>query len=158
MDPILGSIILFAGNFVPRGWAACNGQVLPVQANMALYSLLGNTYGGDGRTTFALPDLRGRVPVGAGQQGPGLSNYSLGQAGGAESVTLMPAQIPAHTHTLQGAPANASAGPSVVTAPAGGSQTVVTAAFGGGQPHENRQPFLGLQYIIATEGIYPTRE
>ncbi len=154
MDPIIGTIILFAGNFVPKGWAACNGQLLAIQQNAALFSILGTTYGGNGTTTFALPDLRGRVPVGAGQ-GPGLSNYAPGQAGGVEAVTLLQAQIPGHAHMLQAAPANASAGPSVVTAPAGGAQTVITQQAGQSMPHENRQPFLALQYIIATLGEYP---
>ena len=156
MDPIIGTIILFAGDFPPRGWAFCNGQVLSIQSNTALFSILGTYYGGNGQTTFALPDLRGRVPVGPGQ-GPGLSNYAPGQAGGVEAVTLLEAQIPAHAHTLQAAPVNASAGPSVVTAPAGGAQAVVTQAAGSHQPHENRQPFLALNYIIATEGVYPSR-
>ena len=102
-SPFIGQITLFAGNFAPRGWAFCNGQLLSIAQNTALFSILGTTYGGNGQTTFALPDLRGRVPVHAGQ-GPGLSNYDLGQQGGAESVTLTTAQMPAHTH-----PANANA-------------------------------------------------
>jgi microcystin-dependent protein len=156
MDPIIGTIILFAGDFPPRGWAFCNGQVLSIQSNTALFSILGTTYGGDGQRTFALPDLRSRVPVGVGQ-GPGLSSYAPGQTGGVEAVTLLNTHLPAHNHTLQAAPANASAGPSVVTAPAGGAQAVITQHAGSNQPHENRQPFLALNYIIATEGVYPSR-
>ncbi|MGC4087610.1 MAG: tail fiber protein [Polyangiaceae bacterium] len=99
MEPFIGMIIVFAGNFAPRGWALCNGQLLPIAQNTALFSILGTTYGGDGRTTFALPDLRGRVPVHPGQ-GPGLSNYSLGQVSGTETVTLTTQNLPAHTHTF----------------------------------------------------------
>src|SRR5437879_11862971 len=99
--PLLGSIIMFAGNFAPRGWALCNGQILPIAQNTALFSILGTTYGGNGQTTFALPDLRGRVPVGSGQ-GPGLSNYDLGQQGGSESETLTVNQMPEHTHAITG--------------------------------------------------------
>ncbi|WP_340819596.1 tail fiber protein [Methanolobus sp. WCC4] len=98
-DPLLGEITLFAGNFAPRGWAFCNGQLLPINQNQALFSILGTTYGGDGRTTFALPDLRGRAPVHAGN-GPGLSPVVLGQKGGAETVALNVNQMPSHTHTL----------------------------------------------------------
>ena len=93
-EPFIGSIVMFAGNFAPQGWALCNGQLLPIQQNAALFSILGTTYGGDGKTTFALPDLRGRVPVHSGQ-GPGLSLYNLGQSGGAENVTLTVNQLPA---------------------------------------------------------------
>src|SRR6478672_10112699 len=97
-EPFLAEIIMFAGNFAPRGWAFCQGQILSIAQNTALFSLLGTTYGGNGQTTFALPDLRGRVPVGTGQ-GPGLSNYDLGQVSGSESVTLTVSQMPAHNHT-----------------------------------------------------------
>lgn len=142
---------------MPSGWAACNGQLLQIQQNAALFSILGTTYGGNGTTTFALPDLRGRVPIGMGQA-PGLSDSRIGQAGGVESVALLSTQIPAHIHALQAAPASASAGPAVVTAPAGGAQVVATQASGGSLPHENRQPFLVLNYIIATTGIYPVRD
>ena len=97
MDPMLASIMIFAGNFAPRGWAFCDGQLLAISANSALFSLLGTTYGGDGRTTFGLPDLRGRAAIGP-RHGPGLSNYALGQRGGVETVTLNITQIPSHTH------------------------------------------------------------
>src|SRR5664279_4089451 len=99
MDPLLASILIFAGNFAPRGWALCNGQLMAINQNQALFSLLGTTYGGDGFTTFALPDLRGRVPIHMGQ-GPGLSNYIIGQTGGSENTTLLPTNLPPHTHPL----------------------------------------------------------
>src|SRR5688572_5350285 len=98
-EPFIGEIIMFAGNFAPRGWAFCSGQLLSIAQNTALFSILGTTYGGNGQTTFALPDLRGRCPVHQGQ-GPGLSNYSLGQVGGTESVTLIASQLPPHSHTV----------------------------------------------------------
>lgn len=139
MEPFLGEIDLFAGNFAPRNWARCEGQILPIAQNQALYSLLGTTYGGDGRTTFALPDLRGRTPVGPGQ-GPGLSNRQLGQKGGIENVTLTTAQMPSHNHTMPG--------PYISNA---------TENTGGGQSHNNMQPFLGLHYAIALQGLYPSR-
>ncbi len=168
MEPFLGQLLLVPYNFAPRGWAFCSGQLLSIAQNTALFSLLGTTYGGDGITTFALPDLRGRVALSSGQ-GPGLSNYVLGEAAGSENVTLITTQIPAHSHTV-----NAGVGASSVT-PEGnfpGSDSVnsiydVTAtttmnptmigATGGSQPHENRQPFLTLNYIIALEGIFPSR-
>ena|SRR5438128_8975221 len=167
-SPFIGQITLFAGNFAPRGWAFCNGQLLSIAQNTALFSILGTTYGGNGQTTFALPDLRGRVPVHAGQ-GPGLSNYDLGQQGGAESVTLTTAQMPAHTH-----PANANDSAATTNRPGGGvparggsyadapdgSTTLDPAAVGsagGDQPHTNVQPYTTLNYIIAIEGIFPSR-
>src|SRR5690625_4414253 len=102
MDTFIGTIQLFAFDFVPRGWAACNGQLLPISQHTALYSLLGTQYGGDGRTTFGLPDLRGRVPLGQGQ-GPGLASYAVGETGGAETTTLTTEQLPAHTHAVNSA-------------------------------------------------------
>ena len=125
MDPLLGSIILFAGNFTPRGWAACNGQILSIAQNNALFALLGTTYGGDGMTTFALPDLRGRVPIGFGQ-GNGLTNVALGEAAGAEKITLTVAQMPQHSHTLNGAgnDANASDPTNAVMAKTGGLSNI----------------------------------
>ena len=101
MDPFIGQITLFAGDFAPRGWAKCEGQLIPISQNTALFSILGTMYGGDGRTTFALPDLRGRVPISAGT-GPGLSSYSQGEKAGTEGVALTPAQMPAHSHGLTG--------------------------------------------------------
>src|SRR5450631_4459450 len=113
MDPLLASIIIFASNFPPKGWAFCNAQILSIAQNTALFSLLGTTYGGDGITTFALPDLRGRLPVQAGQ-GPGLSNYDLGQSGGSESTTLLLSNLPQHNHSL-----NAVSEAGSTSAPAG---------------------------------------
>ena len=170
-DPFLGEIRMFTGNFAPKGWAMCSGQILPINQNTALFSILGTTYGGDGQTTFALPDLRGRVPVHFGQ-GPGLSGYSEGQTGGVESVVLIPPQIPAHTHSVNAAttggsqaspasgfPAVESTGTSLNYSPA--SNTTMNGAMiapnSGGQAHENRQPFLAVNFIIALQGIYPSR-
>ncbi len=167
MEPLLGTIIMFAGNFAPRGWAFCQGQLLPISQNTALFSLLGTTYGGDGRTTFGLPDLRGRVPLGEGA-GPGLTPRTLGQKGGAESVTLTTAQMPSHAHALQANredqtskdPLNnylskieiyTNAAPDTAL----GTQSITTT--GGSQPHENMQPFLGINFIIALEGVFPSR-
>src|SRR5689334_14491352 len=107
--PLLASIAIFAGNFAPRGWALCNGQILPIAQNTALFSLLGTTYGGNGQTTFALPDLRGRAPIGTGQ-GPGLSNVDLGQVGGTENVTLLTSNMPMHNHSLNASSAAADVG------------------------------------------------
>ena len=167
--PFIGQITLFAGNFAPRGWAFCQGQLLSIAQNTALFSLLGTTYGGNGQTTFGLPDLRGRVPMGMGQ-GPGLSLYVQGQMGGVETVTLISTQMPQHTHTLQASSALPTvADPTGAVLPSGYSRIYATgttgvamgatsiAAAGGSQPHENRQPYLAMNYIIATEGIYPSR-
>ena len=166
-DPFVGEIRLFAGNFAPRGWALCDGQLLPINENAALFSLLGTYYGGDGRGTFALPDLRGRVPVHQGQ-GPGLSQRRIGSRGGAETVTLNVAQLPHHSHALQ-----ASGAPAAETAAAGhryaepedsayrtDGDTVSmsdAASTGGGQPHPNLHPQLAVNYIIALVGVYPSR-
>jgi microcystin-dependent protein len=179
-EPFLGQISIFAGNFAPRGWALCNGQILAIATNTALFSLLGTTYGGNGQTTFALPDLRGRAALHQGQ-GPGLSSYDLGEVGGVESVTLIQTQIPAHNHTATvtinaaASPLSASDDPSNQV-PAGGSgqsvyastpdgttkmnagmATAVIGIAGGSQPHENRQPYLCVNYIIALQGIFPSR-
>lgn len=164
-EPFLGSIILFGGNFAPRGWAFCNGQLLPIAQNTALFSLLGTTYGGNGQTTFALPDLRSRVPVHFGQ-GPGLSSYSLGQSAGAETITLTQAEMPAHAHTQPASNANQTTNRPNGAVPAkggvyagatDGSQLDPTTPVGGSQPHSNLQPYLAMNYIIALEGIYPSR-
>ena len=136
MEPFLGEVTLFAGNFAPRGWASCDGQLLPIAQNTALFSILGTTYGGDGRTTFALPDLRGRTAIHEGT-GPGLTNRPLGERTGVEQVTLTQAQLPAHDHTL----------------PWGGA----TYDTGGGQAHTNMQPSLALNRIIGLQGYYPSR-
>jgi len=179
-QPYIGAIVLFAGNFPPRGWAFCQGQILAIATNTALFSILGTTYGGNGQTTFALPDLRGRTPVGQGQ-GLGLSPVSLGEVAGVESVTLITSQMPQHNHLMQvntSAPADqvspannflaaatGTYGPDSVTVntyAATSTQNATLAATsisiaGGTTPHENRQPFLGLNYIIALQGIFPSR-
>ncbi|MDQ3927758.1 MAG: tail fiber protein [Chloroflexota bacterium] len=166
----MGEIALFPYNFAPLGWALCNGQLLSISTNTALFSLLGTTYGGNGQTTFALPDLRGRVPMSSGQ-GPGLSNYQLGQTGGSESVTLIQSQMPAHTHSVSAATgAGTSASPDGKVWAASSARdnlyavtpnTTMAAqavgAAGGNQPHDNTQPYLTLNYCIALEGIYPSR-
>jgi microcystin-dependent protein len=172
-DPWLGEIALVAFNFAPVGWAMCNGQLLSVNQNTALFSLLGPTYGGDGVNTFALPNLQSRVPLHFGQ-GTGLSAYALGQNVGVESVKLDPSQIPSHTHTYNpqantgvgsgGSPAGAvwagsATGDTIYKT--GASNTNMAAQTlgntGGGQAHENRQPTLALNYIIALQGIFPSR-
>jgi microcystin-dependent protein len=171
-DPWVGEIALVGFNFAPVGWALCNGQLLPIVQNQALFALLGTTFGGDGITTFALPDLRGRVPIHMGQ-GPGLSSFTMGQVGGLESVTLLGTQIPQHTHALNASTLNGTSdvpGAAAVLAknasgvPQYGSAapnvTLATAAIGltgGGQPHENHQPYLTMNYIIALQGIFPSR-
>jgi microcystin-dependent protein len=170
MDEFIGIIKLFAGNFAPRGWAFCQGQLLSIAQNTALFSILGTTYGGDGVTTFALPDLRSRVPAGCGQ-GSGLSYLDLGEMGGTESVTLLQTNMPAHSHTV--AASNQFSG----SDHPGGNYLGASATdngfydenantnmapgmigvSGGSQPFEIRNPFLGMNYIICMEGIYPSR-
>lgn len=196
MDDFLAIIKLFAGNFAIRGWAFCQGQIMAISSNTALFSLLGTTYGGNGQTTFALPDLRGRAPIGTGQ-GPGLQNYILGQVGGSENITLTINNMPAHTHTVNTSaltvtpPASTAAGtsntpgpslvpaalptigggPSAVTvkgyasqdnttslAPAPVTGNITVNPSGGSQPFDIRTPYLAINYIIALEGIYPSRE
>lgn len=171
-QPYIGEIRIFAGSFAPRNWAMCNGQTMAISQNETLYNLIGTTYGGDGQTTFELPDLRGRVPVGAGQ-GVGLSNYVLGQKSGSESVILTQQQIPTHNHTAYAAgmgttdspaneyPATDPAG-NVAQFKSGTSQNAsmnanAIATAGGGQPHNNLQPVLPVTYIIALFGVYPSR-
>lgn len=171
MDPFIGEVKLFAGNFAPRGWAFCDGQLLPISQNSALFSILGTTYGGDGRTTFALPDLRGRVPLGP-RHGAGLSNYSLGQKGGQENVTLTTTQIPSHHHSINAVSAtgnNAAPQNNFLANTAGLDREYSNANpdvqmnsnmvgnTGGGQSHENRQPYLAINYIIALQGVFPSR-
>jgi microcystin-dependent protein len=166
-EPFLGQIMLVPYNFAPRGWAFCAGQILPISQNSALFSLLGTSYGGNGTTTFALPDLRGRVAVGVGQ-GPGLSPYNLGQQAGAENVTLLQQQMPIHNHVASANNGSATATRPAGTVPAGGGSyaaasdgTTMNPTFiqnaGGSQPHNNIQPFLGLNYIIALTGVFPSR-
>ncbi|MDO7846168.1 tail fiber protein [Hymenobacter sp. M29] len=173
MEPFLGEIRLMGGNFAPKGWAQCNGQMLPLNQYTALYSLLGTSYGGDGRTTFGLPDLRSRTPIGSDFVG----NYPMGSIDGTESVSLNATQIPAHTHTLSGTIkvadmyTGASPGdnyPAASSVPQYGSGTpnvnlngvnlgTATEAMGSGVPHNNRQPVLALNYCIALTGIFPSR-
>jgi microcystin-dependent protein len=169
-EPFLGMIIIVPYNFAPRGWAFCAGQLLAISQNTALFSLLGTTFGGNGQTNFALPDLRSRVPVGAGQS-PGNSNYQLGEVGGVETVTLNTLEIPPHTHPV-GASSNDPNSNRAVNAALASSNiydgagpdgrtvmnpNMIPPSGGSGQPHENRPPYLGLNYCIAMEGIYPSR-
>jgi microcystin-dependent protein len=167
-NPFLGEVVLFAGNFAPRGWAFCAGQILAISTNTALFSILGTTYGGNGQTTFALPDLRSRVATGQGQ-GPGLSSYTLGQQSGTETVTLNAQQLPPHQHTAMvfgdtgdsGKPAgNFLAGiDNGYKSTSDGTQLNGAMIGGGGssQPHDNIQPYTTLNYIICVEGLYPSR-
>lgn len=167
MEPFLGQIIMFAGNFAPRGWAFCDGTLLSIAQNTALFSLLGTTYGGDGITTFALPDLRGRVALHPGQ-GPGLSDYALGAKGGSESTTLTTNNLPAHTHPLlatstgqtDDSPAGNVLAQADIYGPGPGNVTLATSAVGAtgeGQPVANLQPYTCITAIIAVEGVYPSR-
>lgn len=169
-DPYLGEIRLFGSNFNPAGWAFCDGSLLPIDQFDALFNLIGTTYGGDGVTTFALPDLRGRVPIHYGQ-GPGLSNnYVIGELGGVESVTLTTQQIPIHNHPVGAAngatgTTPASAVPAAVTAGARyysgtPSSTVLmtqSGITGGSQPHDNMAPFLCVSFIICLFGTFPSQ-
>lgn len=179
MDEYIGIIKIFAGNFAPRGWAICNGQLLSISQNAALFSILGTTYGGDGRTTFALPDLRGRVPAGVGA-GPGLPEVVLGELAGEPAHTLIQTEIPAHTHSAivssaDSSQAAATPGASIATpgtlsgrtftATLGFNTTTPNTALnpgsiapaGGSQPHNNMQPYLGINYIICMDGVFPSR-
>jgi microcystin-dependent protein len=175
MEPFLGMIAMFGFNFAPRGWAFCNGQSMSIAQNSALFSLLGTTYGGNGTTTFNLPNLQSRVPIGMGT-GPGLSNYQIGQQGGSETVTLISTEMPQHNHLMTASgdgPTQATAtGASLAsqgrtggTMPiiyASGATTPVnmastTSIAGGSQPHNNMQPYLAINYSIATTGIFPSR-
>jgi microcystin-dependent protein len=207
LSPYLGQMMWVGFNFAPQGWANCDGQLLSIAQNTALFALLGTTYGGNGTTTFALPDMRGRVPVHVGQ-GPGLSNYTLGEVGGTESETLTVSQMPLHAHTISphthgipplpvtvmasdapatglapagqvlgmgvlgaarglanitniynSGPANVALAPSATTAASttGSSTLATTDGTGGGNPHENRQPFLTLRCVIALQGIFPSQ-
>lgn len=170
-EPFVAEIRIFAGNFAPRGWAFCNGQLLPIAQNTALFSLIGTTYGGDGRTTTALPNLEGRAPMHPGR-GPGLTSKRLGERGGVEMVTLSEAQMPNHTHTIFGqdgvANTNDPAG-TVWSRPFGGPVAYATPGTtvamaeqatnntGGSQAHNNMQPYLTMNFIIALVGLYPSR-
>ena len=178
MEPFLGEIIMFAGNFAPQGWALCDGQLLAINTNQALFSLLGTTYGGDGRTTFALPDLRGRLTMHPGS-GPGLSTRRSGEKGGAETVTLTLQQMPSHNHTASGTiqakngrPDESNPGGTVPASLSQGAEgyaetsnttmkadgvNVTVGNSGGSQPHNNLQPYQCVNFIIALVGIFPSR-
>jgi len=173
VDPFVAEIRIFPFNFAPKGWAWCDGQLLPLSQNTALFSLLGTTYGGDGKSNFALPDLQGRAPMHPGQ-GPGLSLHDLGETGGSETVSLLQSEMPIHTHSLMGVNVagnrsnpvgNSIARGSAGTVYVAGSpapplvnmsdQTVTPA--GGDQPHNNLQPYLTFYFCIALQGVYPPR-
>ena len=176
-DPFVAEVRIFPFNFAPKGWAFCDGQLLPISQNTALFSLLGTTYGGDGKSTFALPNMQGNAPIhtGANQPGPGLSLYDLGETGGSQTVSLLESEIPGHNHTVMASTSTANR-----TAPATNSfartasgatpyipnsplpplvtmsdQTLTPA--GGDQPHNNMQPYLTLNFCIAMQGIFPAR-
>lgn len=168
-EPFVGEIRMFAGNFAPRGWAFCDGQLLAVSQNDALFSLLGTIYGGDGRTTFGLPDMRGRIPIHAGH-GPGLSERRLGAKAGAENVTLTVNQLPSHSHTFQAStniPSDRSPNSQVTgqtledtyinDTPLVNMSTSAVSKVGGSRSHTNLMPFLCVHFIIALVGIYPSR-
>lgn len=168
-DPYVGEIRMFAGNFAPAGWAFCNGAILPIAENDTLFNLIGTTYGGDGQQTFALPDLQGRVPVHQGPA-PGGSTYVIGERAGVETVTLTTQQLPAHSHpvvasTAGGSTANPqgnviASSPSVTLfladIPSVSLPPSTVTAVGGSQPHENRMPFVAINYIISLFGIFPS--
>lgn len=168
-EPFIAEIRIFAGNFAPRSWAFCNGQLLPVAQNTALFSLIGTTYGGDGRTTTALPNLEGRAPMHPGH-GPGLTSRRLGERGGVEQVLLTEAQMPSHNHTLRASTRRARDETPTAAATFGdaGETTYGTGAVvpmaqqalqtkGGSQAHNNMQPYLTMNFIIALQGLYPSR-
>ncbi len=170
-EPFIGEVRIFAGNFAPRSWAFCDGQLLPIAQNTALFSLLGTTYGGDGQATFALPDLQGRAAMHPGR-GPGLTNRRLGERGGSESVSLNEGNLPSHNHNLQSGDAIANtAEPNnamfadlpddtpVYTAsnPDSQMQSSTLGSVGGGVAHDNMQPYAVLNFIIALQGLYPSR-
>jgi microcystin-dependent protein len=171
-DPFVAEIRIFPFNFAPRGWAWCDGQLLPLSQNTALFSLLGTTYGGNGKSNFALPDLQGRSPMHPGQ-GPGLSLHDLGETGGSETVTLLESEIPAHSHALRthdldpgelNAPASnrvlAKSANSLAYAPVANLVPMhpeALAPAGGDQPHNNMMPFLTFYFCIALQGVFPPR-
>jgi len=168
-DPFVAEIRIFPFNFAPRGWAWCDGQLLPLSQNTALFSLLGTTYGGDGKSNFALPDLQGRAPMHPGQ-GPGLSLHDLGETGGSETVTLLESEVPAHSHALRGSNLVSDS-----PAPPGNTLARFTNAYrtsppslvpmapeslvpaGGDAPHNNMMPFLTFYFCIALQGVFPPR-
>jgi len=171
MDPFVAEIRIFPFNFAPKGWAWCDGQLLPLSQNTALFSLLGTTYGGDGKSNFALPDLQGRAPMHPGQ-GPGLSLHDLGETGGSETVSLLESEIPSHSHQLRADTLDAG-DTNVVSATASFAQSAngtlyqaaggtnlapeALAPAGGDQPHNNMQPYLTFYFNIALQGVFPPR-
>ncbi|WP_121255980.1 phage tail protein [Nocardioides ferulae] len=170
-DPFVAEIRIFPFNFAPKGWAWCDGQLLPLSQNTALFSLLGTTYGGNGKSNFALPDLQGRAPMHPGQ-GPGLSLHDLGESGGSETVTLLESEIPHHTHTLRAntldpGDVNVPSPSAVYANSTGGTLYQSTtdaqlapgalAPTGGGLPHNNMQPYLTFYFCIAMQGVFPPR-
>ncbi len=178
-DPFVAEIRIFPFNFPPKGWAFCNGQLLPLSQNTALFSLLGTTYGGDGKSNFALPNLQGAAPmhIGGAQPGPGLSIHYLGESSGSDSVTLIDSEMPAHTHSVQAfnnpPPANAGTpDPSVALARSSGTTVYVNpppqglglmaaqmiSPTGGSLPHNNLMPYLTLNFNIALQGVFPPRQ
>jgi len=173
-DPFVAEIRIFPFNFAPKGWAFCNGQLLPISQNTALFSLLGTTYGGDGKSTFALPNMEGNAPMHPGQ-GPGLSLHDLGETGGSETVSLLESEIPSHSHSWQASNSDGIAQSPVANLlavgvggislyappPSPGSLTPLSpnalAPAGGDQPHNNMQPYLTLSFCIALQGVFPPR-
>ena len=173
MDPFVAEIRIFPFNFAPTGWATCDGQLLPLSQNTALFSLLGTTYGGDGKTNFSLPNLQGSVPMHPGQ-GPGLSLHDLGETGGSDTVSLLQSEIPSHNHTMRAntsdgtlaSPSNnVAAGPGFDRdlfwykdgAPNAAMNLAASGSTGGGQPHNNLMPYLTLNFCISLQGVYPPR-
>jgi microcystin-dependent protein len=170
-DPFVAEIRIFGFNFAPRGWATCDGQLLPLSQNTALFSLLGTMYGGDGKSTFGLPDLQGSAPMHQGQA-PGRSDHFVGEVGGAQTSTLLQSEIPSHSHALRASAARATSRspadgmPAAATGvgmfddasnPATTMSGAALAIAGGSQPHENMQPFLTLLFCIALQGVFPAR-
>ena len=171
-EPFLGEVRVFGFNYAPRGWAFCRGQIMSISQNTALFSLLGTFYGGDGRSNFALPNLQGNIPVSSGQ-GAGLASYSLGQAAGSVSVTLLTSNLPSHFHTLPaGGPANMTTPSSSTMIGGGGRGSLpiystnadgtnfnqgMVAVAGGNQPHNNMMPYVAMNFCICLQGIYPAR-
>ncbi|MFN2577809.1 MAG: phage tail protein [Pyrinomonadaceae bacterium] len=173
MDPFVAEIRIFPFNFAPKGWAWCNGQLLPLSQNTALFSLLGTTYGGDGKSNFALPNMQGNAPMHPGQ-GPGLSLHDLGETGGSETVTLLESEIPSHSHSLNAdsvtgdtnspspqvslaRSSNATAYQSVTNQNLVNLSDQAVTPAGGDQPHNNMQPYLTLYFNIALQGVFPPR-
>jgi len=171
-NPFVAEIRIFPFNFPPTGWAFCDGQILPLSQNTALFSLVGTTYGGDGKSNFALPNFQGLSPMHPGQ-GPGLSLHDLGETGGEETVTLLQSEIPAHSHAALAAPSSGLPGPGVnawgaalkghgsLYAPSDANNVAMSpgalSVTGGGLPHNNLQPYLVMNFCIAMQGVYPPR-